>query len=183
MHGVKFIDEHPDFKELLYKLYIERELDDWYLEKCKATINLPKKIYNLNSAIDVEIRDRNWPSIDMYIKLQDVKGKGNFQLEQEIEIRVSKILPLYSISYGYEVRHETLQEKLSLDGSPQTLDMLNAQTEISSIFQKNGYIELSYIYDLHDTVFEWHELDGIEPFNRRLTLEDAIFTDTLELCD
>lgn len=45
-----------------------------------------------------------------------------------------------------------------------------------------GYQELSELYDLYDTVFEWHELNGIDEVNRRLILKDAIFTDVLELC-
>lgn len=34
-HGIRFLEEHPKFKTVLEKLYLKRELDNWYTDRCK----------------------------------------------------------------------------------------------------------------------------------------------------
>lgn len=86
------------------------------------------------------------------------------------------------MSFLHSIRHEILQSNLDLWGPPQTFELIEVVGVIRDSLSNLGYRELSELYDLHDTVFEWHELDGIDEVNRRLILKDAIFTDVLELC-
>ncbi|MNW41258.1 hypothetical protein D3C74_183920 [compost metagenome] len=181
MHGQRFIDEYPDYGRVLSKLYQERQLDDWYKEKCMSEFVLPDKVYGIQNINKIEVRNRNWPSAEVYISLNELSD-DSFTLLQEIQIRVSKILPLYNVSFLHSIKHELLKSNLDLWGPPQTFELLEVVDVIRDSLSNLGYRELSELYDLHDTVFEWHELDGIDEVNRRLILKDAIFTDILELC-
>lgn len=181
MHGRRFIDEYPDYGKVLSKLYLERQLDDWYKEKCMSEFILPDKVYEIKHVKKIEVRNRNWPSTEVYISLNEVSD-GTFALQQEIQIRVSKILPLYEMSFLHNIKHKSLKINLDLWGPPQTFELLDVAEVIRDSLTDLGYQELSELYDLYDTVFEWHELSDIDEVNRRLILKDAVFTDVLELC-
>ncbi|GAA0134692.1 hypothetical protein YSY43_15320 [Paenibacillus sp. YSY-4.3] len=182
MHGQRFIDEYPDYGEKLSKLYLERQLDDWYKEKCKSEFILPDEMYEIQGVSRIEVRNKNWPSTEIYISLNELP-EDSFTFLQEIQIRLSKVLPLYEMSFLHSIKHESLESNLDLWGPPQTFELLKVVDVIRDILSNLGYQELSELYDLHDTIFEWHELKGIDEVNRRLILKDAIFTDVLELCN
>lgn len=42
-HGKLFIEEHPDVGDFFERLLIQRELDDWYREKCAEEAKVPEK--------------------------------------------------------------------------------------------------------------------------------------------
>lgn len=123
MHGRRFINEYPDFGNVLSKLYLERQLDDWYKEKCMSKFILPDKMYELQNVNRVEVRNRNWPSTEVYIFLNEVSD-SSFTLLQEIQIRISKILPLYEMSFLHNIKHKSLKTNLDLWGPPQTFELL-----------------------------------------------------------
>lgn len=39
--GIRFISEYPEFSELLQRLFVKRELDEWYKNKCAEKIKVP----------------------------------------------------------------------------------------------------------------------------------------------
>ncbi len=104
-------------------------------------------------------------------------------LSQEVQIRISKILPVYDYLLFHKVRHKSLVGDLGLVGPANTFELLETEAELNKIFERNGYIRLSHEYDVYDTVYDWHYLNEIDPVNRRLTLKDAVFVDVLDLCD
>lgn len=116
--------------------------------------------------------------VDRYM----LKGEGGFCLSQEIQLIFSKIVPLYSYDLVYLMKHDSLKSDLDLSGSSSTLEMIETETGMRSIMEKAGYLLLNHEYDLYDTVYEWSELEKIDPVNRRLILKDAAFVDILELC-
>jgi hypothetical protein len=166
---------------LLKKLYLNRELDEWYKEKCLSNFIMPKDLEGVERIKKIEVRNRYSPSTEIYISLNDFSSEG-FILKQKIQIRASKILPVYEAVYLHAIKHPSLFSGLDLWGPPQTTDLMEVAELIEDSFARIGYQELSG-YDLRDTVFEWHELKGIEEVNRRLILEDAIFVDLLDLCE
>lgn len=40
-HGIRFINEYPEIGELLQRLFMNRELDEWYKNKCAEKIKAP----------------------------------------------------------------------------------------------------------------------------------------------
>lgn len=40
-HGIRFINEYPEIGELLHRLFVNRELDEWYKSKCAEKIKVP----------------------------------------------------------------------------------------------------------------------------------------------
>lgn len=40
-HGIRFINEYPEIGELLYRLFVNRELGEWYKNKCAEKIKVP----------------------------------------------------------------------------------------------------------------------------------------------
>ena len=182
-HGVRFIEEYPKFGEVLEKLYKKRELDEWYKETCKKEFVLPKELFSLNEIKNVKILNRNWPAIDVSLELTSLTGEGGFLFEQNIQLRISKILPVYDINFRYNIKHAALTSDIDTWGPPQTGILMDLQEYINDLMKLNGFLELSELYDLHDTVYEWKDLQQIDAVNRRLTLEDAVFVDILELCN
>ncbi|MFV9830958.1 hypothetical protein ABOZ80_02760 [Bacillus stercoris] len=171
-HGIRFINEYPEIGELLHRLFVNRELDEWYKSKCAEKIKGLKKI---------EVRDLNNPSGEIDIHLQSLSGENGFHLEQQINMKVSKLVPVYVLDYSYSLRHDLIDGAYDIVGTAESLEFIQGTNYINKIMQEKGFIELSYLYDYYDTVYEWSELPHIQPFNRRLTLGDALFTDVLEL--
>lgn len=181
--AIRFIHEYPEFKELFHKLFVLRELDEWYINCCMNQSNLYRDFHDLKKVERIENRDGYFPSLDIYLKLFDVEGEGGFLLAQEIHLQVSKIIPVYQMNYHYSFKHEKLDGILDLSGAPQSFDMLEVEKEINKKLKQKGYIELHQKYDSNDTVYDWEEIPNIDPFNRSLTVELAAFYDVLELCN
>ncbi|WP_334073537.1 MULTISPECIES: hypothetical protein [Paenibacillus] len=181
--SIRFVKEYPEFEKLFHKLFILRELDEWYINCCKEQSNLYGDFHDLKKVEKIENRDGYFPSFDIYLKLQNVKGEGGFLLTQEIHLQVSKIIPVYQMNYLYGIKQDKLDGILDLSGAPQTFDMLEVQKEVKEKLKQKGYIELYDKYDSSDTIFDWEEVPGIESFNRSLTVELAVFYDVLELCN
>jgi|HigsolmetaGSP11D_1036233.scaffolds.fasta_scaffold38770_1 hypothetical protein len=59
--------------------------------------------------------------------------------------------------YLHRIKHYLLKTNLELWGPPQTFELLDAVDVIRESLSNIGYQELSELYDLYDTVFEWHE--------------------------
>jgi len=114
--------------------------------------------------------------------MEDVQGDNGFLFEQQINIKVSKLTPVYILDFGYKLRHNLINGIYEIVGAAESLELIQGENQIRRIMEKQGYIELSYLYDFYDTVYEWHELRDIQPFNRSFTLGEALFTDVLELC-
>ncbi|WP_331700235.1 hypothetical protein [Paenibacillus sp. IITD108] len=119
----------------------------------------------------------------MYLKLKDKVGEGGFVLLQEIQLTISKIVPVFEYMLFHEVKHNSLIGNLGLVGPANTFELIEAEVEVKEILQKYGYIHLSQEYDLYDTVYDWEQLHEIDSMNRRLILKDAVFVDILELCN
>ncbi|QGQ95854.1 hypothetical protein EHS13_13695 [Paenibacillus psychroresistens] len=181
-HGLKFVDEFPVFGDVLEKLYLKRELDNWYSSICQQEVVIPLEINAIPNVLDIDIRERYSPSTEVFINSKKVLGEGSFMFEQEVQIRISKIIPVYSMEFCYGIRHNTIISQINTWGPPQTEFLINAQEIITKLFASNGYILLGEQYDLYDTVFDWKKLKSIDPVNRRLTLGDAVFVDILDLC-
>ena len=122
------------------------------------------------------------PSSEIIIQMEDVQGDNGFLFEQQINIKVSKLTPVYILDFGYKLRHNLINGIYEIVGAAESLELIQGENQIRRIMEKQGYIELSYLYDFYDTVYEWHELRDIQPFNRSFTLGEALFTDVLELC-
>ncbi|WP_374018152.1 hypothetical protein ABU162_29560 [Paenibacillus thiaminolyticus] len=182
-HGISFIQEYPHIKEILEKLYLKRELDQWYIEESRKPVELPKDIHTIKDISDIVIQDGFSPSAHVYIKMKDRYGDGGFILSQEIQMRISKILPIYEYLLFHKIRHSSLVGDLGLVGPANTFELIETEVEINKMFEGNGYIKLSHEYDSYDTVYDWDCLKRIDPVNRRLTLKDAVFVDILDLCD
>lgn len=183
VHGKKFINEHSQYYQVLYKLYKTRDLDEWYVQKCRKRFELPGEFSTIKNVKKIKVQDNFLPSVHVYLELKEVSDNHSFSLFQEIQIVVSKIIPVYYINYVYKIKHHLVVGELGLGGAPQTFEMMEASDDVIEVMDKQGFIALDSEYDLKDTVFEWDELEGIDPVNRRLTLEDAVFTDILDLCD
>jgi len=180
--GIRFIEEFPQFQNLFEKLYLKRELDTWYKEVCKQKLELPEKLNQINVIKNIKIQDNFSPSAHIYIDLEDKCGAEGFIFRQRINLLISKIIPVFKMDYLYLVKHNSLVGELGTFGSPQeTFEALQAKEQIMNLFKTNNYIQLTE-YDLHDTIYEWKELK-LEPFDRRLTLDYAVFYDALELCE
>ncbi|WP_028531899.1 hypothetical protein [Paenibacillus sp. UNC217MF] len=182
-HGIHFIEEYPRYGQLLEKLYRKRELDDWYKEVCKKELLLPEELFCLNEVEKINVSSRYWPSIDVSMHVTSKIGEGNFLFNQIIQLRISKIIPVYDVNFCYKIKHQVIAGTLDMWGPPQTAALMDLDNCISEIMVLNGFLGLSELYDLHDTVYEWSDLQEIDKVNRRLTLEDAVFVDILELCN
>ncbi|OWR32518.1 hypothetical protein CDO73_02630 [Saccharibacillus sp. O23] len=181
-HGNRFMREYPAIKDVFEKLYFKRQADKWYIDTCKRQLSLPEDLYSLEHIVEIKAQHQVSPSNYFYIKLPDVKGEGGFCLSQEIQLIISKIVPVYTYDLVYLMKHDSLKSDLDMSGSSSTLEMIETETSIRSIMEKAGYLLLNHEYDLYDTVYEWSELERIDPVNRRLILKDAAFVDILELC-
>lgn len=180
--GKRFKDEYPTFGSLFEKLYQKRELDDWYTKACKKKLNLPKELMSIKEIKNIKIHDNFSPSTHIFIDLLDKIGEGGFVLKQQINLTVSKIIPVYKKDFLYFVKHNSLVGEIGTLGSPQeTFESLLVDEEIRKIFKSHNFIELSE-YDLYDTIYDWSELN-LDPFGRSLTLDYGVFYDALELCD
>jgi hypothetical protein len=182
-HGVKFVEEHPKYADVLKKIYKTRELDEWYKGVCKSELIIPKELKSIEEINRLNILERNWPSISVDLQLNDETGEGGLVILQIIQLRISKIIPVYDVNYFYSIKHNGISGALDLWGPPQTDNLITIDKKLSKVMEENDYLELSQLYDLHDTVYEWKELTNIDRVNRRLTLEDAVFVDILELCN
>ncbi|ASB90508.1 hypothetical protein OZL92_23605 [Bacillus sonorensis] len=183
-HGKKFIEEYPEYSTLFYKLYISRELDDWFLDICKKEDTLvPEELANIELVKEIKIQNKVSPSYEIFIDLKDIIGNEGFIISQQVIIKVSKIIPVYIMDLSYRISHRLLcDNKLDLNGSAETLEIMKIEKLVREFFAKNNFKELSYLYDYYDTVFEWKDVPDLEPFNRRFTLGDAVFVDNLDIC-
>ncbi|MCY9528151.1 MULTISPECIES: hypothetical protein [Paenibacillus] len=182
-HGMRFVEEHRQINKVLEKLYSKRELDQWYVDTSRKKLELPREIYDIVQVSEVKVQDGFCPSAHVYLKLKDRLGEGGFVLLQEIQLTISKLVPVYEYLLFHEVKHNALVGNLGLVGPANTFELIEAEVQVNKILQQHGYIQLSHEYDLYDTVYEWGQLEGIDPVNRRLTLKDAAFVDILELCN
>lgn len=182
-HGVRFIDEHPQIKEVLERLYLKRELDQWYIERSRKKFEVPSEIYDIKHVAEVKVQEGHSPSAHVYVKLKDVHGEGGFVLQQEMQLTISKIVPVYKYNILNCIKHNSIVGFLGLFGGADTFELMEVEEQIQNILEQQGYIRLYEEYDLYDTVYEWNQLQGIDPVNRRLILEDAVFVDVLDLLD
>lgn len=182
-HGKLFIEEHPDVGDFFERLLIHRELDDWYREKCAEEAKVPEELYCMEPFKNVELRNRMYPSFDIYLFLKPRRGEEGFYLQEQISLKVSKLLPVYIMDFSYSLRHQLIKGTYEMTGTPESLELIQGSNQIHKMMSAHGYTELSYLYDFYDTVYEWDKLSELSPFNRRLTLGDAVFTDVLELCE
>lgn len=180
---MRFVDEHRQINKLLEKLYYNRELDQWYIDTCRKNLELPSEVYDIVQVSEVKVQDGFSPSTHVYVKLEDMLGEGGFVLQQEIQLTISKIVPVYEYWLFHEVKHNALVGNLGLVGPASTFELIEAEVQVNKILEQYGYIRLSHEYDSYDTVYEWEQLQGVDPVNRRLTLKDAVFVDILELCN
>ncbi|OAB36089.1 hypothetical protein [Paenibacillus glacialis] len=181
-HGKLFVEEFPEVGELIERLFIKRELDEWYRMKCAEILEVPNEFNEIGNLKQIESRNRISHSTDILIHLHDISGKEGFLLGQQINVKISKLFPIYILDYSYSIRHNLIEGIFEIDGTAESLEMIQATNQINRIMTSKGYTEISHLYDYYDTVCEWDVLPNIEPFNRRLTLGDALFTDVLELC-
>lgn len=181
VHGKRFLEEYPKYKDILEKLYLKRELDNWYVDKCRKPLVLPNEIINIQMS-KLKIQDGFNPSAHVYLTLEELKGEGGFSLVQEIQITISKIIPVYHYVLLHKINHSSLDGFLGLVGPANSFSLIELEEYVNHIMRNNGYLELSDEYDLFDTVYDWDNLRNIDPVNRRLVLKDAVFVDILELC-
>ncbi|MED4732210.1 hypothetical protein P9597_29640 [Aneurinibacillus migulanus] len=181
--GLRFINEYPKFKSLFEKIFIKRELDDWYRYRCKEPIEFLHDLKHITHIIEIDIRNHYFPSVDVFLKLQNVNGEGRFLLEQEVHLQISKIIPVYLINYGYSIKHSSIIGSLDLWGPPQTFELFEVNAEIENIFASRKFIKLHEKFDAQDTIYNWTDLPNVESVNRSLTLEYAAFYDVLGLCE
>ncbi|TQR42779.1 hypothetical protein [Paenibacillus popilliae] len=180
-HGKRFVDEYPEIGGVIERIFIKRELDEWYKEKCMEEILAPGEFNDIRSLMNIEVKNSVNPSSEILIQLEDIKGEEGFLLGQQINIKVSKLAPVYIVDFSYKLRHNLIDGIYEIVGMAESLELIQGATLIRRIMEEKGYIELSYLYDFYDTVYEWHELQDIQPFNRRFTLGEALFKDILEL--
>ncbi len=181
IEGVRFVDEYPEIRNVFEKLFVKRELDEWYIKTCKQKLPLPVELETLELVKEITIHDNFNPSTNIYLKLESKDGDGGFTLKQQVNLVVSKIVPVYTMDFLYSFKHNTLTGTVEAFSSPQeTFEMMEVEEKVTEIFKTYDYIELTD-YDLKDTVYDWKELN-FAPFDRRLTLEYASFFDVLELC-
>lgn len=181
-HGKRFVEEFPEVGELFERLLVKRELDEWYRMKCAEKLDVPIELNEIGNLKEIESRYMISPSGDILIHLNDISDREGFIFSQQINIKVSKLVPIYILDYSYSLRHNLIEGVLDIVGTSESLEMIQGTNQINRIMASRGYTEISHLYDFYDTVYEWGILPQIEPFNRRLTLGDALFTDVLELC-
>ena len=181
VHGTRFLEQYPKYREVLEKLYLKRELDNWYIGECRKTLVLPNELFSIKNT-KVKIQDGFNPSVHVYLTLEELSGEGGFSLVQEIQLTISKIIPVYNYVLLHKINHSSLDGILSLVGPANSFSFIELEEYVNEIMRNNGYQELSDEYDMFDTVYEWDKLSNIEPVNRRLILKDALFVDILELC-
>ncbi|MFE3577292.1 hypothetical protein [Lysinibacillus sp. NPDC059133] len=180
-HGKRFVEEYPEIGNLLDRIFLKRELDEWYKRKCTEEIQIPMEFSGVYAIKKIQIRNLVGPSSEIIIEMKDLQGKEGFLLEQKINILVSKLTPVYILDFSYKLRHNLIDGSYEIVGMAESLEVIQGANQIRRIMENKGYIELSYLYDFYDTVYEWRELPDIQPFNRRFTLGEALFTDVLEI--
>ncbi|WP_189032453.1 hypothetical protein [Paenibacillus albidus] len=181
-HGKRFVNENPEIGMMLEQLYVKRELDGWYKNKCAQEIEIPNSFQAIQSIKNMEVKNSINPSSEIYIQMHDLKGADGFWLGQQITLKISKLAPVFIMDFCYQLRHNLIDGLYDIVGTAESLELIQASNQIRRIMEMDGYIELSYLYDFYDTVYEWDSLQDIQPFNRRFTLGEALFTDVLELC-
>ncbi|MCI1694300.1 hypothetical protein [Aneurinibacillus aneurinilyticus] len=181
-HGKRFVEEYPEIGVLFERIFIKRELDEWYKRKCTEEVQIPSEFNKIRAIKEIGVRNFVNPSSEIIIQIEDIQGEDGFLLEQQINIKVSKLIPVYILDFSYKLRHNLIDGIYEIVGMVESLELIQGANQIRRIMEEKGYIELSYLYDFYDTVYEWHELQDIKPFNRRFTLGEALFTDVLELC-
>lgn len=73
--GIRFISEYPEIGELLHRLFVKRELDEWYKNKCAEKIKVPDEFNQIKGLKKIEVRDLYNPSGEIDIHLQDLSGE------------------------------------------------------------------------------------------------------------
>lgn len=187
--GVPFVKEYPKFGELFEKLFFKRELDEWYKEKCKEKYRLPAEIYRLRMKLPIEdimVRGNSFPSASAFIDLKERKIGSSGFVVPSIEMHVSKIIPVYQLIAGYTIKNKTTEGEvtlsLALSGSPLTKNLIETVDHVTSIMKSEGYIQL-HEEDLYDKICDWDQIPYSTPLGRAFTIEEAVFNDTLDLCD
>lgn len=113
---------------------------------------------SLDLVKDITIHDGFNPSTHLYLYLESKVGEGRFIFKQQVNLVVSKIVPVYKMDFVYPVQHNSLIGTVQAVGSPQeTFEMMDVEEKVREILKNNGYIELTD-YDLKDTVYEWKAL-------------------------
>lgn len=56
---------------------------------------MPDEFNQIKGLKKIEVRDLNNPSGEINIYLQDLSGENEFHLEQQINMKVSKLVPVY----------------------------------------------------------------------------------------
>lgn len=49
--------------------------------------------------------------------MQDLSGKNGFHLEKQINMKVSKLVPVYVLDYSYSLRHDLINGAYNIVGT------------------------------------------------------------------
>lgn len=183
-HGKSFVEDHPNIGTLIERLYKKRELDDWYLRKCGEKFAKEHILNDIIHITSIEILASYRPSVTIVLHTDDMTDSDELFLAQKIVLNISKLTPVYTLDFSFQIKHHLLGDFVYSFSktTPESLVLLQASTDIRRKMKSNGHMELSYLYDYYDTVYEWSELQNIKPINRSLMVGDALFSDVLGLC-
>lgn len=108
-HGKRFVEEFPEVGELFERLLVKRELDEWYKKKCAEKLDVPIELNEIGNLKKIESRNMISPSGDILIYLHDISDTEGFIFSQQINIKVSKLVPIYILDYSYSLRHNLVE--------------------------------------------------------------------------
>ncbi|AIU83518.1 hypothetical protein EBA29_03533 [Bacillus velezensis] len=75
--------------------------------------------------------------------MQDLSGENGFHLEQQNNMKVSNLVPVYVPDYSYSLRHELIDGAYDIVGTAESLEFIQGTNYINKVMQEKGFIELS----------------------------------------
>lgn len=159
-----------------------------YLLTCQKEIVLPIELISFLHNKEIRIEKYNlgeiWPSKKWILDQGDVT-KGEFSARFSSLLMVSKLAPFYYLHHEFQVMNQT-EDKMSptldgFDNQPYT----KTQAELDSVVLKGmsakGYTRLSNS-QMNEVLPDIYFNKDVELFGSQVTVEYALFHDTLELC-
>lgn len=68
--------------------------------------------------------------------MQDLSGENGFHLEQQINMKVSKLVPVYVLDYSYSLRHDLIDGAYDIVGTAESLEFIQGTNYINKIMQE-----------------------------------------------
>ena len=174
-----------DLKSVIEKIYFDGE-KSFFINGCKKSFDfVDELVENFEEQCSkIQLSDDNClPAKEMYFFFEDFT-KGEFKVSYSSVLCISKICKVFYLQHEFAVDNLDVDRMdLVLDGfgdQAYTKKQFSFDENVVSFLQKKGYTRLKYA-ELEE-VIPFVEMPADLIFETQMTVENAIFRDTWELC-